>query len=372
MNFYFDGLSKTITPDTGLTQLDSKDLYSEWKQWVGIGDNSKWPQAFDVLGGDELSPGINAGAYFFLRNDLGWRIKPAEITATVYIYGNLVPRDSALPIIIPTTGNYCVMYLGLQPITQSVETILTQQQLAAYNGTVNVDTYHGSSGNAYPYGTPAYPVKTLNDGIAIAELYQFDRIALNGDFVFNSGQDYSHYAFVASTAMPTVVLQDNLLKGSSFYGCTVTGVVKTDPLKTDFLDCLIVGLSNVNGYFKNCGFEGHIDFVSGTQYLFQCASASSATFCSNGNTGVNYIIRGWSGPISFSHCSDQQSAIMMDCNSSHVTFLPNYESGYATLYGVGQITNLSTGNLVINAQLLEAPQMDRIEQKVDNVMAVSL
>jgi hypothetical protein len=124
MNFSFDGQAKLIVPIVGTTQIDAKDLYSQWKEWVMLGDNSKWDIAFDVLGGDDLSPGVTAGSYFFLRNDLGWRIKPAEEDATVYIYGNLVPKDSNYPIFIPTTGSFSVLYLGLQPITQSVESLL--------------------------------------------------------------------------------------------------------------------------------------------------------------------------------------------------------------------------------------------------------
>lgn len=130
MPYIFDGQNLLITlpPGTaGVGQLDAKDIYSAWKAWVLVGDNAKYPPAFRTIGGDPLSSIINVGAYYFLRNDFGWRIKPAEEDVNYYLIGNLAAEDTSQPILIPTTGPYTVAIFGLQPVTQGVTPTMAEQ-----------------------------------------------------------------------------------------------------------------------------------------------------------------------------------------------------------------------------------------------------
>lgn len=130
----FDGTNLLITLDPGVTLVDVEaDLYSPWKAWVKTGDNAKYLLAFRAIGGDPLTPGINAGSYFFIQNQNGWRIKPPEENITIYITGNLAPQDSSIGVVIPTSGAYTAAIIGLQPITQSVATLLEMQQQSIAN-----------------------------------------------------------------------------------------------------------------------------------------------------------------------------------------------------------------------------------------------
>ena len=106
----FDGVNLLITLPSATPSIDGQvDLYSDWKEWVKLSDNAKYPPAFDTTGGDPVSPTQNLAPAFFLRNDLGWRIKPAEESANVIIVGNLYARDTTLDLIIPTTGAFTVL-----------------------------------------------------------------------------------------------------------------------------------------------------------------------------------------------------------------------------------------------------------------------
>jgi hypothetical protein len=126
----FNGDDLLITLDSGVLNVNIEtDLYSEWKEWMVLSDNAKYLPAFATSGGDSLIPGLDAGSYFFLRNDLGWRIRPAEEDLNVTLTGNLFPQDPDLPMIIPTVGNYTVLINGLQPITQGISDLLTSQAL---------------------------------------------------------------------------------------------------------------------------------------------------------------------------------------------------------------------------------------------------
>ena len=106
----FDGDNLLIILPSATPGLDAQiDLYSDWKEFVKVGDNAKYLPAFDTTGGDPVTATQNLAPAFFLRNDLGWRIRPAEESANISIVGNLYGRDPALPVVIPTAGAFTVL-----------------------------------------------------------------------------------------------------------------------------------------------------------------------------------------------------------------------------------------------------------------------
>jgi hypothetical protein len=118
----FDGDNLLITlddPGANPFLVDVQDdIYSEWKEWVLTApQNQGYPPAFRTAGGDGVTETLNAGAYSFLRNDLGWRIKPFEADGEYTFVGNIVGQDTSKPILVPTTGNFNVLINGIQPIT---------------------------------------------------------------------------------------------------------------------------------------------------------------------------------------------------------------------------------------------------------------
>jgi hypothetical protein len=124
----FDGAALTITLAAGVGGLQTidaqNDLYEPWKDWLLSNPaNRGFPFAFRTIGGDDLTPGITAGAYFFLQNDKGWRIKFPESDEEVTLVGNLAPEDSTLEVFTPATGSFKSVLLGLQPITQNVDAL---------------------------------------------------------------------------------------------------------------------------------------------------------------------------------------------------------------------------------------------------------
>ena len=100
----FDGVNKFITlPDIG--EFDAQvNLYSAWKEWVVLGDNSKYLPAFDTTGGDQVGADQEIAPYFFCRNDLGWRIKMPSANGEIVLAGNLFPRDPNQSLFLSTPG----------------------------------------------------------------------------------------------------------------------------------------------------------------------------------------------------------------------------------------------------------------------------
>jgi hypothetical protein len=95
---WFDGDNLEINIPSGLLQtIDVQiELYSDWKEWVKLADNARFPQAFDTTGGDPLGGGQIISPYFFIRNDLGWRLASNAADSTINYLGNLFARIASI------------------------------------------------------------------------------------------------------------------------------------------------------------------------------------------------------------------------------------------------------------------------------------
>lgn len=149
----FNGEQLLIILESGVTEVDIEvDLYKAWKLWQlddpGGVTNRKYPPAFRTSAGDPLTGTLDLGGYFYLRNDLGWRIRPAEEDATIFFTGNLVAETTALPITVPTLGGYTVLINGLQPVTQNVDKIVQQTVTAMLESALSSYAVPGSLAEA--------------------------------------------------------------------------------------------------------------------------------------------------------------------------------------------------------------------------------
>jgi hypothetical protein len=120
----FNGETLIVTLDSGVTSVDAQDdLYEDWKDWLLTAPvNRGYPKLFDISSSQEVDAvkGLESAAYFFLRNDLGWRLRPPEEDINIYFTGNLIPRDSTIDMMVPTVGAYTVLIQGFQPIAQAI------------------------------------------------------------------------------------------------------------------------------------------------------------------------------------------------------------------------------------------------------------
>lgn len=105
-NVTFDGPNKLIIVNNGITSLDVQvDLYSDWKEWVLLSDNSKYLPAFAATGGEPIGGGLYTGQTYIVIN--GWYIRPYEANHNLFLDGNIF-GDAGAPIITPTLGGYTV------------------------------------------------------------------------------------------------------------------------------------------------------------------------------------------------------------------------------------------------------------------------
>lgn len=134
-NVTFNGPSKLILVNNGITSLDvGIDLYSDWKEWLLIGNNTQFLPAFRTIGGDPTVAGQKVAPYFFLLN--GWKIKPYSGNHVLSIVGNLFSEDGSSPfvsadggvnvlIVSSTSSSATLVETGVSGLTPSESDLLT-------------------------------------------------------------------------------------------------------------------------------------------------------------------------------------------------------------------------------------------------------
>jgi hypothetical protein len=108
----FDGVNKIITvgPNTSILNV-KKEIYSDWKEWQLLRDNSKYLPAIRSTGGDPIGGGAFTGDVYFLIN--GWRIL---IDHSCTVDGVIYSDDYPSPFIQIT---------GTQIVTNKVSSLVT-------------------------------------------------------------------------------------------------------------------------------------------------------------------------------------------------------------------------------------------------------
>lgn len=371
----FDGPTLTITLASGITSIDTQaDLYSQWKEWVTIGDNAKYPPAFRTIGGDPLTPGITAGAYFFIQNQYGWRIRPPEEDTTIFVEGNLAPEDSSKPIVIPTIGTFRVLIVGLQPITQNVEALLEGQQVAAYNGEISIDTVNGTPGTSYPIGTESVPVSNLVDAITLATTLGITSFIVRGDITLTQAFTAWEFHGKGSHESAIVRLNGQNVDGSRFENIEVVGAGIGE---IDAVQCSLSGVSGVYGIFHDSGIDNSLTLDgSGRVVLHHCFSQIAGTAkpildCSNAPVDVS--IRGWTGGLDVINFGGSPDPTMtLDIHSGAPRLNASCTGGTIVVRGTGDFVDNSAGTTVIKDGFVDGKEMRLAKQLIANNVSVSL
>lgn len=376
----FFGEQLRIVLPLGVTVVDiGPDVYSQWKEWAKLGANIRFPPAFRTVGGDPLTPGIDAGAYYFQNNTDGWRIRPAEANATVLITGNLAPEDPELPLAVPTLGGYTVLLLGLQPITQSVSTLLELQQSTAFDGAVSIDTLGGgTAGTSWPIGTTSEPSSNLADALLIAAREGISRFFVRGPITLTSSLLGYEFSGLSAESLDIITLNSQDVSGSRFTNCTIIGpAAALSPTSgtINALGCNLSMIANLNGVFRDCGIEDEFKFTSGRTVMHrtfsEIAGLGKPTYDFDGQP-ADVSMRGYDGGADFINCTHADARMSVDCNSGAPRVNASCTAGQFVFRGVGDLTNNTGGTEVVKDGWVDGKDVKIIKAMVSGNAVVSL
>jgi len=158
-------------------------------------------------------------------------------------------------------------------------------QYSSFENSVTVNLVTGVAGTAYPTGTPRQPVNNVQDALAIAELYGFQQLHIEGNITFDTGDDISGYTILGQNALQThiTLMPDAVCNGTEFREVTITG----------YLD---------NGAIIRYSYAYDLNFVNG--FIFQTQVAGTMML-----GGVN--------PSNFMSCYSATGGVEIDFDGNH-------------------------------------------------------
>jgi hypothetical protein len=352
---------RIILPAGDVTIEVGRDLYSAWKRAALVGSNTSAPPAFRAsVGGDPLGGGLSAGAYFFLQNQDGWRIRPAEANATVSLTGNLIAEDESLPLTTPTLGAFTVLINGIQPITQGTGDILLQTQIGGYGGIVVYDVINGIAGTAFPVGTHNVPSNNLTDTLAIAASVNADTIEVNG--LLTLDQDLTKFKIKGSTNSRLDRLS---ISGFDIDECAVEDMeVAGDGQGTvEMFRCNLDNISGMVGTFWECGFMNTVTLATGVSHFIDCFSEvqgnTKPVFNCN-NVLVDVGMRRYTGGLSVTNSNNAANDLSFDLLSADLLLNASVTEGDIVVRGIGTLTQ----NQGVNVTLVKNGFVDGLDVKL--------
>lgn len=126
MGYSFDGTNKIVTLTAGTTEVDVRDLYSRWKEWVLNDEGCRFVNGMSPVGGEPINEteGIYVTTYIFLVDS--WRVRPQEADHTLTITEGVLLTDTGDDPFITTLGAYNVQIKYNQPIRTETVFIETE------------------------------------------------------------------------------------------------------------------------------------------------------------------------------------------------------------------------------------------------------
>lgn len=352
----FDGIDLVITLDSGVTSIDWIDLYSSWKNWLlESGTNRGYPQAFRTTGGDPLNALLNAGSYWFLRNDLGWRIRPPEENITILAAGNLAPEDADTDMFLPTIGTYTTQILGLQPITQGFSLGLAAGlRYNLFGGGVSLDIINGTPGTVSPIGDLEHPSNNLTDTVAIANAHGFKLIFVRNSMIGNdaidSGTDIQNFTLRGESEVNTEIeiAPSAICNNVRLEKCNITGTLDGG---AHIKDCTIGNLNYVNGHIHSCGLYGTIVLAGNEEAIMaDCFTPDqdNPPIIDMGGSGQDLAMPNYSGIVTITNLVSATEEVGIGLDAGIVYLDSTITAGNFIISGVGILQNNSTSVTSIN------------------------
>jgi hypothetical protein len=317
------------------------DVYSEWKEWAQEAQNLKFPPAFDTTGGDPLTATENISAYYFIRNDLGWRIKAPELNGQLILVGDLFPRDFTTDFFLTSDGAFS--NLISQVVSSKSIASFSQADLFALTGSIYIDTNNGVPGTAEGVGTPNNPVDNLADATTLAVANNIRSFVIRGGSQLTLTQAYTDWQFVGQGAVSSdsIALNGQNVDGSFFSNLTLSG---SQSGVITALQCGNIGITELSGTYISCGFSSVANtFATGSprpvvtmdSCYSKVAGNGTPTFTATGPVVLN--TRNWSGGFEVQGWVDGCSG-SVDLDPGHFIFGLTNTGGEMLYRGTGRRT----------------------------------
>lgn len=122
----FDPIKKLVFINPGETEIYmGRDVYSSFKEWFQIYENSQYHPVMRTIGGDPTTGGNRAGTIYFFIN--GWRI---YLESAVNIFGSVFSDDFDSPYITAPTARLAFSQVSnlVDRVPETIPALTSEQE----------------------------------------------------------------------------------------------------------------------------------------------------------------------------------------------------------------------------------------------------
>ena len=362
----FDPTNKWILLPLGQPEVTMVEIWSAWVTWLAVGDNMKYPVAYDTVGGNPLSATRNLGLSFFQLN--GWLLRPSNEDQDLKIVGNLYTDPPLQPrVSYPPGYNISVTF----EVSNLVDSSLAQQteiEQMAFGNEVTLDidniTGHAVSGIAYPAGSQPSPVNNLPDAVTIFDVRGFEDISLKGNLTVGALESVAGFHIHGEGA--TLNVSDSTLTYTQgcdthkahIYDCLVTGYQGGENF---YHNCIIENLENFHCFFDHCGFkdgtantftirQSQSPSFTHVTYFKECYSDEGEFIVDRDGASPTMRFDGYSGDIKFINQNHVDVGdVYIHMRGGHITLDATVTEGYFHITGDYELKDFSGVNVSIHS-----------------------
>ena len=354
------GQSRNILEYEGSTRIATVD-----RNWKVNPDNTSEYVIYANAGREHVNEGLAQGGSnsTMTLNSLASGVNDIYVNQTLFLRSGT--GEDQVKVIIAYNGTTKVATIDGVWATNPDSTtgyvmlpnhdIVKNEQLAAYNNVVLIDTSDGSAGTLYPSGTGLSPVNNLADAKTIAASFGLKTFRVVGTLVIGAAENVDGLVFEGSNPLTeTMVLTAGCsTEETSFSNMIVAG---TGSGATFFVRCGLSGLSGIGSdvspvVFDTCFMiESTFTLATGLTtpqniQLIDCIAgiaAGAGTIWDLNGTDSPVAFRNYRGAITIANGTDATQNLEFGSTEGKITFASSCTAGTALVKGVVMVTDNST------------------------------
>jgi hypothetical protein len=353
----FDGVNLIITldaPTAGVLNQTAEQVYDDAKQWHLTATNRKYPFPFTTSGGEDITDQAIAGQYYFIRNDLGWRILTTDADQDVFWDGNLIPTDLTLEIFDRRPGR-TIAHLGLQPIVQGLT------NLGDVHGQVErsifIDTQQATNGNGYQQT----PYNNWTDAVDDAEANNIRSLMILGDATVD--RQIKNFT-IRGVGEPTIDVNGQILEKCHLEDVAFSGTFG-GTAENSFWHCYFLnGTQGVNGDLHDCGFGGTVSLLAGGISTvidgYSLIAGLSRPTIDVGGGGCAVSIRDYRGGLVLAGADNAADEVTVSLAMGRLQLDATNTNGTISCRGICDFDDQSAGSTIETSGLIDDIMFSRV------------
>ena len=271
------------------------------------------------------------------------------------VAGDIVLESSCIGGTVLCRGISAITDNSTTGCTVNTDGLVSNTELRKINffEAVHMDEANGTSGQAYPIGTPASPSNNMVDAMAIAASVGLDSFHIVGSTIVSGSMNNNTIQGAIDLANVGVYASAST-SGTHFHKCDLTGTFD-GTARVYVTESILNGIQNCHGHFLDSSLGGTVGMIGTAHNLFQsCYSHVPGTgmpiLDMNSGVTTQAALRSYAGGIRVQNVDTTASALTLDMLAGNVILDATCTAGNIVIRGTSRLTDNSASGCTVTTE----------------------